>query len=110
MLIEVSEHTVEAYQGARLRENAARKTINDEVGFLLRLLGDVGEGIRGRMRRQKTFKLAAPTTCGKAFSEKEKEALLEAARRSRSPMIYPALLLALNAGMRDAEIKSLTWA
>jgi hypothetical protein len=34
--------------------------------------------------------------------------LLEA-RKARSPHIFPALSLALNAGMRDAEIKNLTW-
>jgi hypothetical protein len=33
---------VEVYQTDRLRDNAAPKSINDEVGFLLRLLG--GEG------------------------------------------------------------------
>jgi len=30
-------------------------------------------------------------------------------RKSGSPAIYPALALALNAGMRDAEIRNLTW-
>jgi integrase len=32
------------------------------------------------------------------------------ARKSGSPAIYAALTLALNAGMRDAEIRNLTWA
>jgi integrase len=36
--------------------------------------------------------------------------MLEEARKARSPHIYMALTLALNAGMRDAEIKTLTWA
>src|SRR5262249_47623475 len=38
-----------------------------------------------------------------------KEALLAAAKAARSPAIYPALMLALNAGMRDAEIRRLQW-
>lgn len=33
----------------------------------------------------------------------------DVSRNSRSPHIRLALTLALNAGMRDAEIKSLTW-
>jgi len=33
----------------------------------------------------------------------EKDRLLFAAKEARSPVIYPALMLALNAGMRDAE-------
>jgi integrase len=36
--------------------------------------------------------------------------MLEAARASRSPAMFPALMLALNAGMRDAEIRDLQWA
>jgi hypothetical protein len=35
--------------------------------------------------------------------------MLEEARKARSPHIFPALSLAINAGMRDAEIKTLTW-
>jgi len=35
--------------------------------------------------------------------------MLEEARKARSPHIYLALTLALNAGMRDAEIRNLTW-
>jgi integrase len=35
--------------------------------------------------------------------------LLEAAHNSRSPAIYPALMLALNAGLRSAEIRNLRW-
>jgi integrase len=35
--------------------------------------------------------------------------MLTAAKTARSPAIYPALMLALNAGMRDAEIRGLQW-
>ena len=35
--------------------------------------------------------------------------MLEAAHNSRSPAIYPALMLALNAGLRNAEIRNLRW-
>ena len=35
--------------------------------------------------------------------------MLVAAKSARSPAIYPALMLALNAGMRDAEIRGLQW-
>jgi integrase len=34
---------------------------------------------------------------------------MKAAEKSRSPLILPALTLALNAGMRDAEIKTTRW-
>ncbi len=109
MTVDVTEKTVTAYQTARLKEDAAPKTINEEVGFLLRLLGELGDGIRARLRRQKTLKLAVGTRVGKAYSPEEKEALLAAAKTARSATIYPALMLALHAGMRDAEIRNLQW-
>ena len=39
LVVDISEQSVKTYQIARLKEGAAPKTINDEVGFLLRLLG-----------------------------------------------------------------------
>ena len=58
MAVDVTDKTVKNYQTARLKERAAPKTINEEVGFLLRLLGEAGEPIRVRLRRQKALKLA----------------------------------------------------
>jgi len=108
MAVDVTDKTVKTCQTARLKEKAAPKTINEEVGFLLRLLGEAGEPIRARLRRQKSLKLAIREQVGKAYTPEEKTALL-AARAARSPVIYPALMLALNAGMRDAEIRGLQW-
>ena len=109
MVVDVTEKTVVAYQNERLKEGAAPKTINEEIGFLLRLLGEAGDVVRVRLRRQKTLKLAVGRPIGKAYSPEEKLALLTAAKAARSPAIYPALMLALNAGMRDAEIRGLQW-
>ena len=111
MAVDVTDKTVKTYQSARLKEKAAPKTVNEEVGFLLRLLGEAGEPIRASSiaRRQKSLKLAVRDQVGKACTPEEKTALLAAARAARSPSIYPALMLALNAGMRDAEIRGLQW-
>ena len=133
MLIEVGEKTVREYQTARLTEEAAPKSINDETGFLLRLLGDRGDAIRLKLRRDRALKLKMPAPPGKAFTAGDQERMLAAAlestlaarramararrgekatadeRQGGSPNIYPALVLALNAGMRDAEIKALRW-
>jgi integrase len=73
------------------------------------MLGEAGDGIRARLRRQKALKLAVHHQVGKAYSPEDKRALLAAAKAARSPAIYPALMLALNAGMRDAEIRGLQW-
>jgi hypothetical protein len=84
MAVDVTDKTVKNYQTARLKEKAAPKTINEEVGFLLRLLGEAGEPIRARLRRQKALKLAIREQVGKAYTPEEKAALLAAARAARS--------------------------
>jgi len=109
MLVDFSEAAVIHYQNARLSEKASPKSVNEEVGFLLRILGDPGDLIRIRLRKRKMLKLKVHQTVGKAFTPAEKGRMLEEARKARSPHIFPALSLALNAGMRDAEIKTLTW-
>jgi integrase len=109
MAVDLTEQTVTAYQTTRLKEGAAPKTINEEVGFLLRLLGEAGDVIRTRLRRRKALKLAVPRGPGKAYTPEEKTAMLAAAKAARSRAIYPALMLALNTGERDAEIRGLQW-
>ncbi len=110
MLVDFNEAAVIKYQNDRLDEGTAPKTINEEVGFLLRILGEPGDIIRARLRKRKMLKLKVRNPIGKAYSDEEKKRMLEEARKARSPHMYFALSLALNAGMRDAEIKNLTWA
>jgi integrase len=124
LVVDISDRTVKGYQNTRLKEGAAPKTINEEVGFLLRLLSDRGELIRSKMRRDKTLKLKGRSKVAKAYSPNEKAALVGAAQigylpsggkptrgnpGTRSPFIRPALALAFNTAMRDAEIRNLTW-
>jgi len=109
MLVDINEETVKGYQEARLREKTAPKSINEEIGFLLRIMDVPGDVLRVRLRKKKLLKLKTGTQIGKAFGPEEKGRLIENAKKARSPHIYPALMLALNAGMRDAEMKMLTW-
>ena len=134
LVLEITPSIVKRYQADRLIAKAAPKTINEEVALMLRLCGDQGDLIRSRLRREKALKLRVDASPGKAFSVEEQERMLamalESTQRARaacnrqtrgekqakgekqggSPSIYPALALALNCGMRDAEIKNLTWA
>jgi len=115
LVVDINEGVVKTYQTTRLKEHAAPKSINEEVTFLLRLLGDAGDALRIRLRRAKAVKLKVSQNVARAFTEAEKEKMLvlaknSSSRKSGSPAIYPALVLALNAGMRDAEIRTLTWA
>ena len=109
MLVDVNEQVVKEFQDKRLEEGAAPKTINEEVGTLLRILDDAGDILRLRLRKKKLLKLKVRTRVAKAYDPDEKARLIAAAKEARSPHIYPALLLAQNAGLRSAEMKNLTW-
>jgi integrase len=132
-ILEVTPDIVKRYQHDRLKEDAAPKTVNDEVGLLLRLCGDQGDAIRGVLKRTKSLKLKLPPSPGRPFEADEQTRMLAVARASTlaareaclrqargeraprgakqggSPCIYPALVIALNCGMRDSEIRLLTW-
>lgn len=109
MVIDVDVETVKTYQTDRLKEKASPKSINEEVGFMLRVLGEQGDFLRAKMRRTRTLKLSGQKGVAQAYTVDQKAALLAAAKARRSKVIYPALMLALHAGMRDAEVRGLQW-
>ena len=111
MAVDITGKVVKGYQNKRLTEEAAAKTINEETGRLLQMLGERGDFIRAELRRGKSLRLstAGEAQVARAFTVEEKIKLLAAAKKRRSPSIYPALMLALHCGMRDAEIRGLTW-
>jgi len=123
MLIEIGDKAVMDYQTIRLKEKASGKTINEEVRVLLQIMGDMGDPIRLRLRRQKKLKVAENPNCGKALSLEDEGKLLKAAKTrepdpetgkidlkdTRSPMIHTVIQLALNTAMRDSEIRTLRW-
>lgn len=63
MIVDVNEKKVSDYQVERLREGPSPKTINEEVGFLLRLLGRQGDALRGRLREEKSLRLPSMQVC-----------------------------------------------
>jgi integrase len=109
MVVDIADATIKNYQTDRLKEKAAPKSINEEVGFLLRLLGEQGDFLRAKLKRQKMLKLSTGRRVARAYTPAQKAALLAAAKQLRSRAIYPSLMLALHAGMRDAEIRTLQW-
>ena len=59
-----------------------------------------------RLRAQKLLKLKVSKAVAEAYSPEEKQHLVDAARDARSPVVYPALMLAFNAGMRSEGVGS----
>jgi integrase len=109
IVADITEISVLRYQEDRLREKAAPKSINEEVRLLLKMLGDPGEVIRAHLKKTKQLKLTVHKRIGKAYDTEETESLATKAKSSRSPHMYPAFMLARNGGLRDTEIKTLTW-
>jgi integrase len=109
LMMEIDVEAIKAYQVARLKEKGGPKTINEEVGELLRIMGERGDILRVFLRKKKLLRLRVPMGPGKPFTVPEQDALTAAARQSRSPHLKMALVLAQNAGMRDAEIKGIQW-
>ena len=109
LAVDIDANSVLAYQEDRLREGAAPKSINEEVRFLLKMLGDPGEIIRAQLRKKHQLKLSVQNRIGKAFDSGETDKLCAETIKSKSPHIHVAFMLARNAGLRDAEIKTLTW-
>jgi integrase len=109
LVVDINEAAVMGYQEDRLREKAAPKSINEEVRFLLKMMGDPGEVIRAHLKKKKQLKLAVHKRIGKAFDTKETDSLTAKARKSRSPHMFLAFMFARNGGLRDTEIKTLTW-
>jgi len=109
IVADITDISVLRYQEDRLREKASPKSINEEVRFLLKMLGDPGEVIRAHLKKTKQLKLTVHKSIGKAFDSEETESLATKAKSSRSPHMYPAFMLARNGGLRDTEIKTLTW-
>ena len=52
MFVDCNEATVTLYQNQRLKESAAPKSVNEEIGFLLRLMGDPGDLLRQTSQAQ----------------------------------------------------------
>jgi len=68
MAVDLNEATVLRYQGDRLREKAAPKSINEEVRFPLKMVGSpAGDLIRSSLKEKKLLKLPVPKQIGKAF-------------------------------------------
>jgi len=94
------------YQKSRLTADASPKTVNLEVGT-----------IRAILRRNRFWSeiqldvrmLPVTDDVGKALTFEEEDALLEACRQSRSRCLHPAVMIALNTGMRYGEIRLLQW-
>jgi integrase len=101
---EIDADDIAALQRLRQSEGLSGRQINAEVATLraiLRYFGLWGQ-ISGRIRL-----LRQNNEVGRSLTVEEEERLLHAAMESRSPALYPFLLLSLDAGLRPSETRAL---
>lgn len=106
LVCDITADDIGAYQTLRLKEGAAPKTVNLEIGTL-----------RAILRRQRTWANIQPDVkmlrvredVGRALDQDEETKLLAACRTSRSWSLYPAVELALGTCLRYSEIRLMRW-
>ena len=106
LVTDIAASDISEYQKARLAEGASPKTVNLEVGTIRAILR------RNRVWaeiQQDVGMLPTRDDVGKALSADQEEVLLRSCLKSRSRSLYPAVVLALNTGMRYSEIRLLRW-
>jgi integrase len=106
LVTDIQAKDVSRYQLNRLAEGASPKTVNLEVGTLRAILrrnrvwGEIQQDVR---------MLHTADDVGHALTADEEAELLAACLKSRSRCLYPAVMIALNTGMRYSEIRLLQW-
>lgn len=103
---DVEAADISRYQQRRTEKGAAAATVNLEVGTLRAILRR--SGLWARIQPDVRM-MTEPDDIGRALTTEEEARLLAAAAKSRSRSIEPALVLALNTGLRRDELASLRW-
>jgi integrase len=106
LLVDIAPVDIAKYQQKRLRDGAAPKTVNLELGTFRSIAAE--SGLWARLV-PKIKMLEVEDDIGIELTPEQQQALLEACSLSDSRLLYPMVMLALETGARSGTIKRLTW-
>jgi len=106
LLIEIEAKHISRYQEARLAEGAANRTVNIELSILRQIMRKYGAWAR---IQPDVAMLAERQDCGRALTAEEERLLLHECRQSRSRLLLPFVVLALETGARFNTVRTLQW-
>jgi integrase len=106
LVVDIEAKDITRYQRMRIAENAAPKTINNEVGTLRSILRRSGAWAR---IQPEVATLDPGEDIGKAISAAEEKAVIEACGKSRSRSLLPFIVLTLETGARKNTVRTLQW-
>ena len=104
LISDLNQDRIVKYIEQRLAEEAGNRTINLELMVLSRAMGNTWKTLWPKVK-----KLEENHDIGRALEADEEKAILEAAARSRSHLIYPFLMTLGWTGMRSDEARTLLW-
>jgi integrase len=104
VLSDMTAQRVLEYMEQRRSEAAGNRTINLELQILACAMGYTWKGLWPRVKR-----LEENHDVGRALEPNEEQAILEAAARNQSRLIYPFLFTLAWTGMRSDEARTLRW-
>jgi integrase len=106
LLVDIEASDISKYQKARLADGVSNRTVNIEVGVLRQIMKKYGTWARVQ---PDVHMLPEREDAGRALSEEEESALLLECGRSRSRILLPFVVLALETGARFNMIRTLQW-
>jgi integrase len=106
LLVDIEARDVAKYQRARVGEGASGRTVNIEVAMLRQVMRK-----RGAWERIKPDVQMLPERqdVGRALTPEEESVLLRECGQSRSRILLPFVMLALETGARMNTIRTLQW-
>lgn len=106
VLCDISPFDIQRIVEARSAQGASNRYTNMTIETLRTILRRNHQWERLRPDYKK---LDEPKDCGKELSPEDETKLLDECRKSPSRVLFPAVILALYAGMRSDEIRWLLW-